>query len=1206
MLKKAKKLFFPRSKTKDTGPIVAPLGLTPSIQKSSRRDLEEETPFGPARSAKSNDSFGSERGLKKHSKGRSDSQEDLTLPLYRQTNRPDSLKCEKKTTTMREELGLEDTVQSLMDRRVQDSEKIMVLDVEGTKDSDESTLVENRLDDFKTPTLSDTWVTEGIPLIDSSLTLVTSIEQPRDDSTMIVESAPNSPVLITKARDATSSETESSPILMPGTLDFESSPKESSSMKDTRLDQLVEQTLVSPKLVIPPLPLKSIDRLVVEDVEDAELNLCSQPDLLLLESGEAGVDEEETLLRVELDVPEANLRVELAMPSILSSSEDDDELHQQASRAEEVDAKYVNPLLHSEDSVPNLQISLDPSSVLEPKHVFVVSPGQQTNSLHDATSVSGEVSNTVESIGGCVHSSETPEVSALESLNHLDALLLESNLTKGAVESITPTERPNENATLEQQTTGLPSDSSSCSGAPALEYRRDYDADVDNVEQRGDGEQDLASSKHEFIPGPTDEPSRVEVSGKLEKVPFSNNLECAAASITAECIGGEKALQDARNASTHANILEEFRDRFATNIEYRMYDKRFASAVCSCPVIGDRHSFLSISAETQKKVNDELTNKACLLDDTIDLRHSVLKTYLQEASICTAVNTAQFAKDYARQELATFTRVLHDTLMNPPESIRRWTNKCWRWLESPQECRNSMLVTFPSFISATRDGSKVWRQLSSYVGSSTLAVFTQDPGQGPVDVSRFSKAPNDFEVIYSLGQQFRVVQTEEWSFLDLQRELGTEYAFDDGQFPKSVIHLAATDAFYEFASDLYRAGGPKDQAVPVLEARLSYERNFGDEPHRALLYLGRAKREIGDLEAAENCMRDALHIRKQRGIVETRDGSGLLMSLGMVKFDQGFFEEAVYYYSEARAVLARTDDLWSAGAATLMASLGTAKRVLADLDGALAALQNAAEIHRHLGTLISPTGAALMASIARTYHDMQEYEKALEAYVQSKRLAEVTGSLWTANGGVLMTSIGTILRTMGDCASALKAYEKARSILIKTGTLETPGGAALLTSIGTSRHASQNIIGGFVAHKEATALHHKLGLDDVPFGLFAWEQLQAVTDDCSANGCLDEAMAAWEDYCVRGDSAWQDYMVPQAFSIPSSPISAIGNSPCAPRKPSPHSVKQEPKRVDEHKMKPRAFQASADLGHLDKYAHLYGGESSEDEETVEAESNVSV
>ena len=70
---------------------------------------------------------------------------------------------------------------------------------------------------------------------------------------------------------------------------------------------------------------------------------------------------------------------------------------------------------------------------------------------------------------------------------------------------------------------------------------------------------------------------------------------------------------------------------------------------------------------------------------------------------------------------------------------------------------------------------------------------------------------------------------------------------------------------------------------------------------------------MGDLEGAEKYMLEAKQVRTQKRALNTSEGAGLLMSIGMVKFDQCKFEDALVHYMHAKDIFKETRTLLTPG-----------------------------------------------------------------------------------------------------------------------------------------------------------------------------------------------------------------------------------------------------------------------------------------------------
>jgi tetratricopeptide (TPR) repeat protein len=292
-----------------------------------------------------------------------------------------------------------------------------------------------------------------------------------------------------------------------------------------------------------------------------------------------------------------------------------------------------------------------------------------------------------------------------------------------------------------------------------------------------------------------------------------------------------------------------------------------------------------------------------------DVRVTCVKAYTEETFIYKVVSKVMRDHDEAKKGLAPFVRLLHDSLARPEGALQRYDGRCYRWMKLDRATRDKYTVNpdydlenlfaWAGFTSACRDKEATWGNLSSFDGN-TLFIIDQAAGLGPVDISRHSVYPHEYEVLYPLGQQFRKVRCGEWNMSQLKGELGDAGANDSGEWPKTVVHLKAVDEFYDFCENLYRDGGSVQQALPLLEARVQWEKARSGDVALAHRHVAMAKEAQGDFPGALAAYEQARTVYEATGSLKTPGGAALLNNFGSAKEKQGDRAGAVALYREAR------------------------------------------------------------------------------------------------------------------------------------------------------------------------------------------------------------------------------------------------------------------------------------------------------------------
>lgn len=164
----------------------------------------------------------------------------------------------------------------------------------------------------------------------------------------------------------------------------------------------------------------------------------------------------------------------------------------------------------------------------------------------------------------------------------------------------------------------------------------------------------------------------------------------------------------------------------------------------------------------------------------------------------------------AREGLLPFARALQAVCMAPKhEKLRRHSTYSYRvgrldgsLLKRYVPVKNmptAELIMFPGFLTATKSGEVVWRQLDTFNGNCVF-IIAPSYGQFPVDISRASDSPEDEEVIFPVGQAFRVMANTEVARVDLSEYIEAEMPpRGDPEEIVTVVEVEAADPFYTVA-----------------------------------------------------------------------------------------------------------------------------------------------------------------------------------------------------------------------------------------------------------------------------------------------------------------------------------------------------------------------------------------------------------------------
>ncbi len=273
---------------------------------------------------------------------------------------------------------------------------------------------------------------------------------------------------------------------------------------------------------------------------------------------------------------------------------------------------------------------------------------------------------------------------------------------------------------------------------------------------------------------------------------------------------------------------------------------------------------------------------------------------------------------------------------------------------------------------------------------------------------------------------------------------------------------------------VYNSLGQYQDALPVLNESLQLQPRTHDRSRvNTLLELGQAHMGAGDLAGAESPLQEAMHLSQIEFGAVSQESGHALWTLGMLRVQQGRYDEAKALYSRSLAILetggaaqtdisAVLDDLatvytreqqWALAKRTYERSLDIDRRVLGDdHPRVMRHLNNLAIVAQNMGEL--PQAESLYREVVpryeRTYGD-RHFETATvksnfgQLLQREGRLSEAEPLLRSAlainlsvygpenyNVAYDRVSLGMLLHDQGDLAAADTEFRQALAIYDKT------------------------------------------------------------------------------------------------------------------------------------------------------------------------------
>lgn len=498
--------------------------------------------------------------------------------------------------------------------------------------------------------------------------------------------------------------------------------------------------------------------------------------------------------------------------------------------------------------------------------------------------------------------------------------------------------------------------------------------------------------------------------------------------------------------------------------ELRSFNASFARAVCTAPLIGDRHKNEELNRETMMRIADGLQAESLSLGCStmaessirgidIDLCEMIrsapegemAKTlvfiYTLESFVYREVNKAARLRQEDRRNLAPYMRSLHDALL-AGDGFERFAGTSYRVLNMSEDLargyqpstvdQRANLLSWDGFTSAATTPQTAYSNFQVF-GANVLAIIEQGCGDYPVLVSKMSEFPNEDEVIYPLGQQFKKIDYNVRNAGELWTELGVLEGSDD-QGDVIVIHLKAEDAFYDFAQDLFRDGGSVTEALPILEARLQWEKDRKSPwEARAHKELAGALVHAADYEKAMDHYTISLNMFTTRG--DPRDIATLRTCIAHVLELQLKYEEAIETHNEVLKVHgARGDDDSQRAIGRIYLGMGmiyTKRAGPGDWDKALELFTKAEIICREYVGDISIEVATAINCTGEVYHRQKKIDKAMEKFFKTLELRELILGDSHPDTALVLMNLGACYRDTGKNELSIETFERAKEVYLR-------------------------------------------------------------------------------------------------------------------------------------------------------------------------------
>ncbi|CAF4613927.1 unnamed protein product [Rotaria magnacalcarata] len=191
--------------------------------------------------------------------------------------------------------------------------------------------------------------------------------------------------------------------------------------------------------------------------------------------------------------------------------------------------------------------------------------------------------------------------------------------------------------------------------------------------------------------------------------------------------------------------------------------------------------------------------------------------------------------------------------------------------------------------------------------------------------------------------------------------------------------------------------------------------------------MGKLMLTVGHLDQAEE-----LYQELRKNASSDSDRAHIYHMLGMLKDDQGKYQEAVKFYEKSLEIKRKTLPEDDASLAPTYSNIGEVYRNMGEYSKALEYYEKGLEITKKALPPTHPDLATSYNNIGLVYKNMGEYLKALEYYEKD---LEITKKALPPTHPDLATSynnIGLVYKNMGEYSKALSYLEKSLSIKQKS------------------------------------------------------------------------------------------------------------------------------------------------------------------------------
>ncbi len=317
---------------------------------------------------------------------------------------------------------------------------------------------------------------------------------------------------------------------------------------------------------------------------------------------------------------------------------------------------------------------------------------------------------------------------------------------------------------------------------------------------------------------------------------------------------------------------------------------------------------------------------------------------------------------------------------------------------------------------------------------------------------------------------------------------------------RSVLDAGATRVREELAAEpglqsevltvigrVYQRLGEYDAAQPLLDDALAIERRSATREPKQLaqtLYdLGVLRRKKGDLDGAREALEESLTLRRavfrrsREDIAET-EIADTLHALGLEAGDQGDWAHAVSLYREALAIDRRILGDEHRDTLNIMGNLALALRSAEDLAGAEALYRQVLAIDRRALGDDHPDTGATMADLALVLTDRRDFAGAESLLREAIPISRRALGPNHDDVAMMMNNLAYVLREEGKNAESVAVLEEALAIMRATLGNDHPRTAMSLSYLARARMAQGDMAAAEPLLREAIQIRERVWAAD--------------------------------------------------------------------------------------------------------------------------------